>query len=229
MSAKQYKTLGEDLWRQNGDKIRLQNAELFTLTYGALVVQLIKDYEDYALVNGQLDKMGYNIGTRLIEEFLAKSNLPRCSDLREAAEVISKVGFKMFLNITPNVVFPLPSAPGAGTPARSGDAATPAALGAFSGPNPASAASGSDTPNQEFGLVFTENPLAEFVELPPEALRGGLWYSNVLAGVLRGALEMVQIQAECAFVSDTLRGDDQTEIRVRLQRFLEEQAPPADD
>jgi len=27
------------------------------LTYGALVVQLIKDYEDYSEVNKQLDKM----------------------------------------------------------------------------------------------------------------------------------------------------------------------------
>lgn len=45
---------------------------------------------------------------------------------------------------------------------------------------------------QEVSLIFTENPLAEFVELPPEALRGGLWYSNVLAGVLRGSLEMVR-------------------------------------
>lgn len=33
------------------------NAELFTLTYGALVVQLVKDYEDYEEVNKQLDKM----------------------------------------------------------------------------------------------------------------------------------------------------------------------------
>lgn len=34
-----------------------QNAELFTLTYGALVIQLIKDYEDYTEVNKQLEKM----------------------------------------------------------------------------------------------------------------------------------------------------------------------------
>lgn len=33
------------------------NAELFSLTYGALVVQLIKDYEDYGEVNTQLEKM----------------------------------------------------------------------------------------------------------------------------------------------------------------------------
>ena len=34
-----------------------QNSELFSLTYGALVVQLIKDFEDYEQVNIQLEKM----------------------------------------------------------------------------------------------------------------------------------------------------------------------------
>ena len=78
-------------------------------------------------------------------------------------------------------------------------------------------------------MQFAENPLAEFVALPEDALQGGLWYSNVLTGVLRGALEMVQIQAECTFVTDVLRGDETTEIRVKLIRFLDEGAPPADD
>jgi len=35
--------------------------------------------------------MGYNIGTRLIEDFLAKSNLGRCVDFRETGEVVAKV------------------------------------------------------------------------------------------------------------------------------------------
>lgn len=61
------------------------------MTYGALVMQLIQDYEDYAEVNMQLEKMGYNIGTRLIEDFLAKSGLGRCADFREVGEVVSKV------------------------------------------------------------------------------------------------------------------------------------------
>jgi hypothetical protein len=34
-----------------------QNAELFTLTYGSIVTQLIKDYEDINEVNTQLEKM----------------------------------------------------------------------------------------------------------------------------------------------------------------------------
>ena len=37
--------------------------------------------------------MGYNIGLRLIDDFLAKSNAGRCANLRETAEMISKVCF----------------------------------------------------------------------------------------------------------------------------------------
>ncbi len=63
------------------------------LTYGTIVAQLCKDYDsDYVEVNKQLDKMGYNIGLRLIEDYLAKSNsMRRCSNFRETAEMISKV------------------------------------------------------------------------------------------------------------------------------------------
>ena len=43
----------------------------------------------------------------------------------------------------------------------------------------------------EFSLIVDNNPLAEFVELPPEHEK--LIYSNLLCGVLRGALEMVSI------------------------------------
>lgn len=69
------------------------NAELVTLTYGTIVAQLCRDYNsDYVEVNNQLDKMGYNIGLRLIEDYLAKSNsMRRCRDFRETADMISKV------------------------------------------------------------------------------------------------------------------------------------------
>lgn len=69
------------------------NAELVTLTYGTIVAQLCKDFDsDYIEVNKQLDKMGYNIGLRLIEDYLAKSNtMRRCSNFRETAEMIAKV------------------------------------------------------------------------------------------------------------------------------------------
>ena len=73
----------------------------------------------------------------------------------------------MFLNITPGVLHVPP-------------------------PSPSVNQQGNPTTSQPtFILTFEENPLTEFVELPEEALEGGLWFSNVLCGVIRGALEMV--------------------------------------
>lgn len=86
------------------------------MAYGSLVVQLIQDYEDYAEVNKQLEKMyafcifgvarelmesdvcfmfgrGYNIGVRLIEDFVARSGLGKCADFKEVGEVVAKVSF----------------------------------------------------------------------------------------------------------------------------------------
>lgn len=48
------------------------SGELFSLTYGALVSQILKDYQNVEDVNKQLEKMGYNIGVRIIEDFLAR-------------------------------------------------------------------------------------------------------------------------------------------------------------
>ncbi|KAK2740471.1 transport protein particle 22 kDa subunit [Myotisia sp. PD_48] len=175
-------------------KVDKVNAELVTLTYGTVVAQLCTDYDsDYVEVNKQLEKMGYNIGMRLIEDFLAKSSMGRCSNFRETADIISKVGFKIFLNITPTVT-------------------------------------NWTSDNKQFSLVFDENPLADFVELPDDGrAQDELWYSNILCGVLRGALEMVQVQVEAHFVSDILRGNDTTEMRVSLVRYLEDELPPEDD
>jgi hypothetical protein len=129
------------------------SAELVTLTYGTIVAQLCKDYEyNYVEVNKQLERMGYNIGVRLIEDFLAKTSAPSCTNFREVAEMISKVGFKMFLNITPTI-------------------------------------------SNWSSDIFDENPLADFVELPDDGrAQDELWFSNILVGVLRGALEMVRLQ-----------------------------------
>ncbi len=42
----------------------------------------------------------------------------------------------------------------------------------------------------EFSLILESNPLVDFVELPDN--HNNLVYSNLLCGVLRGALEMVK-------------------------------------
>uniref|UniRef100_A0A8D0C122 Trafficking protein particle complex subunit n=1 Tax=Salvator merianae TaxID=96440 RepID=A0A8D0C122_SALMN len=80
-----------------------QSRELFVLTYGALVAQLCKDYEKDEDVNKYLDNMGYNIGIRLVEDFLARSAVKKCRSYSETANIIAQVAFKMYLGVTPTV------------------------------------------------------------------------------------------------------------------------------
>ena len=97
---------------------------------------------------------GYNIGTRLVDEYFAKTGavraIPRaaqraqavsfgaaqgrCADFREAAESVAKVALKMFLGV------------GAST-------------------------SGWNAEGSACTLVLDDNPLADFVELPEQYRR----------------------------------------------------------
>ncbi|GAB5035927.1 trafficking protein particle complex subunit 3 [Nannochloropsis oceanica] len=170
---------GDQAWA----KMSKMNAELFNLTYGAMIMQLIRDYEDVQDVNQQLEKMGYNIGQKLIDEFLAKSGVGNCGNIREVAEAVAKVGFKMFLGVVVEVT-------------------------------------NWNNEGTAFSLQVYDNPLADYVELPPQY--SGLVYSNLLCGVIRGALEMIKYRVECRFVKDGLKGDEVNEIRVELKQILEE-------
>ncbi|KRX04217.1 NO signaling/Golgi transport ligand-binding domain [Pseudocohnilembus persalinus] len=77
------------------DKI---NTELLSLTYGAIVSQIIQDSSDIKEANDQLEQMGYNIGRRIIDEYLAKEN-KICRDYQQMAETIAKNAFDMFLGV----------------------------------------------------------------------------------------------------------------------------------
>lgn len=78
------------------------NSELFTLTYGSLVTQLLSDLDDVEKVNASLEKMGFNIGVRLIEDYIARTNMERCYDLRETAEKIQSA-LKIYLGVSSTV------------------------------------------------------------------------------------------------------------------------------
>ncbi|KAK1745651.1 trafficking protein particle complex subunit 3 [Skeletonema marinoi] len=181
---------GTALWA----KMPKANAELFALTYGSLVTELVRDYEDPIEVNAQLDRIGHSIGVRCVDEFLSKADVAgmglstQCNNLRDTAEVVAKVGFKMFLGVT-------------------------AEVGGFS------------QDQRSFSVYLQDNPLSTFVELPSESAQGGddlrrLKYSQILCGVIRGALEQVNLKVECSIVRDTLKGDEVNEIRVDLKEVL---------
>lgn len=52
---------------------------------------------------------GYNIGLRLIEDYLAKTNTGRCLDFKDVAEKVQQA-FKMYLGINPSISNWSPSA-----------------------------------------------------------------------------------------------------------------------
>eukprot|EP00923_Selenidium_pygospionis_P035043 GHVN01061049.1.p1 GENE.GHVN01061049.1~~GHVN01061049.1.p1 ORF type:complete len:190 (+),score=52.30 GHVN01061049.1:195-764(+) len=164
-------------------KVEKVNSELLALTYGAMVTQLLKDLEHVEAVNGQLDMIGWNIGSRLVDEFFAKSGVGPCRDFKETAEVVAKIGFKMFLGVVADV-------------------------------------RNWNTAGTSCSLTLADNPLTEFVELP--AAMSNLAYSNLLCGVIRGALEQVHIKVKCYFVKDMLRGDEVNEIHLELKEILKE-------
>ena len=189
-SKSQAANSGQALW----NKIPKANAELFALTYGSLVTELVRDYEDPIEVNAQLDRIGHSIGVRCVDEFLSKADVAgmgmatQCQSLRETAEVVAKMGFKMFLGVS-------------------------AEVGGFS------------QDQKSFSIYLQENPLSTFVELPGDEHGGSddlrrLKYSNIYCGVIRGALEQVNLKVECNIVRDTLKGDDVNEIRVELKEVI---------
>ena len=195
--------LGEQAWARTTERV---SGELFAMTYGGLVNHLVQDQEALNphltinermnTVNQQLEGIGIRIGQRIIDEYLAKSGavstvgggLNPCRNFAATGEAIAKIAFKMFLNISnAQVVFP---------------------------GNNAQGSRGGSLPTTTYSIVFEDNPLMGFAELPEHLRTSTLRYSSVLCGVIQGALEQVQLKVKVTFPKDVMRGDSINEIKV---------------
>jgi len=81
--------------------------------------------------------------------------------------------------------------------------------------------------NRSFTLTFRNNPLNEYVELPPSCT--GLEYSNVICGALTGALRMVRLNVSCTVTQDELKGASESAIKVTLVEVMTEKLEGYDE
>jgi len=113
------------------------------------------------------------MGLKLVEEFLAKSGCDACNSFRETAEMIAKVNVLwIFLLIQHQQAFKM-----------------------FLGVT--CEVSNYVEKDNCFSLILNDNPLIDYVELPKHLQ--GLSYSNIICGVIRGALESVKTLNEFLF------------------------------
>jgi hypothetical protein len=206
--------IGTLLWQKQSKC----NAEFFALTYGALVAELLRDMEDPVAITNELDRMGHSIGVRCIEEVLAKvSSIPQQQQQSPATiyktfpdtSDLIQTAFRMFMGV------------------------------------PTETKAISDT---SYTISFTDNPLSIFVELPPSLLttnapldatsnvktattKPALEYSQLLVGMIRGMLEMLQFDVSCRFMNATMsstggvgKNETPNEILVELKQILQDGA-----
>jgi trafficking protein particle complex subunit 3 len=76
------------------------NSELFAMTYGAFVIQILRDSQfDCYEGTKKLKEIGRKMGNRLIEDYLASvGKFERCESFRDAVDSVSECGLRMFVN-----------------------------------------------------------------------------------------------------------------------------------
>lgn len=164
-----------------------------SLTYGCIVRQIMEDCEEEPnSANEILKQMGTNIGNRLIDEYLAKTETGACKNFKDVGvKLIS--AFKMFFGIEAKLNM---------------------------------------KNNQEFTILFNENPLAENVVVPDKYK--GLAYSNLICGIIKGALDAVNMRVKVYFIRDCIGnvnqvGEPNFEIKVELEELIKRKLKDYDD
>lgn len=87
--------------------------ELLALTYGAFISQIVKDYEDVTEINKQIELLGYacrdgmssryNMGLRLIEDYLSKTHTRGIKSFQATCQNIATKALPMYTGVTASV------------------------------------------------------------------------------------------------------------------------------
>jgi hypothetical protein len=160
--------------------------DLINLLYGSIVKQTLSVHkDDIDECNRQLEEIGFNIGHRLIDEFLVKTESESCKSFKDVIEKVI-TAFRMFLGVESKYI---------------------------------------QRSDSDFSITFFDNPFDDNVCLPGD-LRT-LRYSNVLCGLVRGGLEVLNYRARCYFVIDKFSQRENTglvlptyEISVELVEII---------
>lgn len=89
------------------------SAELLSLTYGAFISQIVKDYEDVTEINKQIDLLGfgslnrvsgrYNMGLRLVEDYLSKTHTRGIKSFQATCQDVASKAFPMYTGVEASV------------------------------------------------------------------------------------------------------------------------------
>lgn len=81
----------------------------------------------------------------------------------------------------------------------------------------------------EFSLICDEAIFGDNLEIPDYLSKGGLQYHSLLAGIIKGALEMIQIRVDCSIARcPLLSGAGPVEVRIKFLKLMEDEIPPSD-
>jgi len=149
------------------------------LTYGEVVSQIIRDCNmEVSQVNAKLEDFGYKIGKKLVDDYFAKTGqFEPCSKFERAAEVIASKGLTRYLGVTGKASF---SDRNIEEEIKENQAKE----------------KDKQVKNLEIRrciiAVSQKCPLEKYVVIPPSM--DGLVYSNLVAGAIKGALEVLDFK-----------------------------------
>lgn len=170
------------------------SAELFALTYGSLMTQILADQNcDIEATNQKLEQIGFSMGSRMVDEYFARSPDGTCKKFSQTGDMIACVACPMF--------FGLPA-----TCTHITDAASPTYCLSLGDPFSAPHTLYQDLPDHLLGNRLPGAP----ADAPPP-----LSPSRLLAGMVRGALEMIFFRATVTVEKEGVWGDSEIRIRVR--------------